>query len=138
MRIHSHYLANVLGAHNCTPLPNRTCPMCASKSIRIQEDETHFMLACPEHAVDRQVLNNKLNELYPLYEQRTRTLTPTEHTKWLLWHVPDGRLPVAHHPSTTADKARVAATHAVLKFLRKAAYRHPHMNRMVFSKDSCA
>ena len=93
------------------------------------------MLACPNHATDRTELVTKLKELYPLYEQNTRNLTPKEHTKWLLWYVPDGKLPISHKPNTTADKARVAATHAVLKFLRKAAYRHPQMNRMIFTKD---
>jgi len=101
------------------------------------------MLACPDHAPDRNELTNKLKELYPLYEQRTRNLTPSsEHTEWLLWYIPDGKLLYLYSTnpilssSTTADKTRVAATHAVLKYRRKAAYRHPQMNRMVFTKDS--
>ena len=98
----------------------------------------HFMLDCPEHNADRQALSDKLSQLYPLYAQKTRRLTPIEHTKWLLWYIPEGRLPISHDTNTTADKARIAATHALLKYLRKAAYRHPQMNRLLFTTEATA
>ena len=135
LRLHCHSLHSLTGAH-CTPevpLDQRTCAHCRADGSHEVEDEIHFVLHCPAHSDAREEMLSRLRDIYPRFDSQWLVSDDVQKTRILLWGIPDMTAPWRPRDGTLSD-ARVQATGAVLRFLGKAAKRHPTMRRLMFGR----
>ena len=133
LRMHSHVLASVTGAHNHppTPLADRECTQCQLSKV---EDEAHFLIECPKYARARSLMIEALGDIYPRFTAQWSARNSEQKVRRLLWEIPDGTLPLWPKRGLSIEAARVQATKAVLSFLGSAAKSHPYMVSLMYNK----
>ena len=143
LRLHSHCLHNLTGAQ-CTPptpLDMRTCAACNALGNRVVEDETHFVLNCPEYKKERETMLGRLRSIYPRFDDQWNISNDIQKMRLLLWSIPDETAPWRPRDGTRCT-ARTQATGAVLRFLgrccRQAAsnYAQPDVRARARSVNS--
>ena len=135
LRLHCHSLHSLTGAQ-CTPevpLDQRTCAHCRADGSHKVEDEIHFVLHCPAQSDARAEMLSRLRDIYPRFDSQWLVSNDAQKVRILLWGIPDMTAPWRPRDGTLSD-ARVQATGAVLRFLGKAAKRHPTMRRLMFGR----
>ena len=136
LRMHSHVLASVTGAHQSpvVPLSHRLCPHDCCRPAGKVEDEVHFVLNCPKYEESRRLMLEELTAIYPNFKKQWNVANYTQKFRRLIWDIPDDRAPLWPIRGTDRSKARVKATRAILQYLGSSAKKHPDMRDQLYNK----